>query len=183
MPQKAVAARQCVTVWQAGMGKGAFGAGDRDGGLMSAALQSLMVDAPDRPQKSWLGSLVQFIGIGASGALAFVVLSSAVIWLQTGVAHWIVNTVCYAALIGPVYLFHRRFSFQSDASHWQAVPRYLAVQGMALALAALFSYVVHGVLTLPTIAASLLVISLTSSVNFIVLRGWAFSCNRLGASK
>ena len=142
-----------------------------------------MRDTPDIKGPSLLAGLMHFVGIGASGALAFVALSSAVIWLQTGYADWMVNTICYAVLIAPVYLLHRRFSFQSDASHWRAVPRYLAVQCMALALAALFSYVVHGVLVLPTVAASMLVIALTSGVNFIVLRGWAFSRDSLGAAK
>jgi putative flippase GtrA len=107
-----------------------------------------------------------------------VVLSGMMISLHTGIEDWIVNTACYAALIIPVYLLHRRFSFQSEASHRQALPRYMAVQGMALVLAALFSFVVHGVLTLPTLAASLLVISLTSGINFLVLRSWAFARGR-----
>ena len=77
---------------------------------------------------------------------------------------------------------HRRFSFQSDVSHWQALPRYMSVQGMALVLAALFSYVVHGVLNLPTVFASMLVITLTSGVNFMVLRSWAFARGQMGVA-
>ncbi len=143
---------------------------------MSAALHSLMHDAPDAERGAGsLGALVRFVAIGAAGALAFVVLSTAMISLRLGVADWIVNTACYAALIVPVYLLHRRFSFRSDAGHRQALPRYMAVQGMALTLAALFSFVLYGVLTLPTLAASLLVIALTSGINFLVLRGWAFA--------
>jgi putative flippase GtrA len=145
---------------------------------MSAALHSLMRAAPEEERDTGaLGALLRFIAIGAAGALAFVVLST-MISLHSGMAEWVVNTLCYAALIGPVYLLHRRFSFQSDAAHHKALPRYVAVQGMALLLAALFSFVVHGVLTLPTLAASLLVISLTSGINFLVLRGWAFARSR-----
>lgn len=143
---------------------------------MSASLESLMLDTPQlRAGASLWGSLVAFIAIGGAGAASFIVLATSVIWLNTGIADWLVNTACYAALIVPVYLLHRRYSFSSDASHWQALPRYMAVQGMALLLAALSSYVIHGMLTLPTIFASMLVITLTSGVNFVVLRGWAFA--------
>lgn len=143
---------------------------------MSAALQSLMRDVPPPMDRAPLFSgLLAFIAIGASGAAAFVVLSTAMIWLDTGFADWAVNAACYASLILPVYLMHRRYSFDSDAPHGQALPRYMAVQFMALLLAALFSYVVHGVLTMPTVFASTLVIALTSGVNFMVLRSWAFA--------
>ena len=143
---------------------------------MSAALQSLMQDIPPaRTTPSMMSGLFAFLLVGGAGALGFVVLSTLMISLGTGYADWQVNTACYAATIVPVYLLHRRYSFQSDASHWQALPRYMAVQGMALVLAALFSYVVHGVLSLPTVFASMLVIALTSGVNFMVLRSWAFA--------
>jgi len=143
---------------------------------MSAALESLMrAVPPGQPAAPLFSGLIAFIAIGAAGAAAFVVLSTAMIWLGTGFADWVVNTACYASLIVPVYLLHRRYSFESDAPHGQALPRYMAVQGMALILAALFSFVVHGVLAVPTLPASILVIALTSGVNFMVLRGWAFA--------
>lgn len=143
---------------------------------MSAALQSLMREAPlPRSRAPSLAGLPAFVAIGALGAGAFVVLSTTIIGFNTGLADWVVRTACYAALILPVYLLHRRHSFGSDVSHLQALPRYLAVQAMALVLAALFSYVIGGMLSVPTLFASILVIFLTSGVNFMVLRGWAFA--------
>ncbi|MET3924383.1 GtrA family protein [Devosia sp. 2618] len=121
------------------------------------------------------GGLFAFIGIGGGAAAAFVVLSTVIISLNTGVADWIVNTGCYAAFIIPVYLLHRRLSFRSNAPHMQALPRYLAVQGMALILAAVFSFTLHGVMNIPALFSSMLVIALTSGVNFLVLRSWAFA--------
>ncbi|MNW21468.1 hypothetical protein D3C71_2224120 [compost metagenome] len=53
---------------------------------------------------------------------------------------------------------------------------------MALVLAALFSFVVHGVLGVPTVPASMLVIALTSGVNFAVLRSWAFARAQWGVA-
>lgn len=150
---------------------------------MSAALKSLMRDEPPaRGMSPLFGSLFGFIAIGGAGAAAFVVLSTLVIWLDTGFADWAVNTACYASLVVPVYLLHRRFSFSSDAPHSQALPRYMAVQAMALVLAAAFSYVVHGVPAMPTVLASMLVIGLTSGVNFMVLRSWAFARSQWGAT-
>lgn len=143
---------------------------------MSAALESLMRDvSPMRPDAPVFGGLIAFIVIGTGGAAAFVMLSTAMIWLDTGFADWVVNAACYASLIVPVYLLHRRYSFDSDAPHRQALPRYMAVQAMALVLAAVFSFLVHGVLAMPTLPASMLVIALTSGVNFMVLRSWAFA--------
>lgn len=143
---------------------------------MSAALQSLMRDVPpSQPRRPLFGGLLAFLAIGGAGAAAFVVLSTAMIWLDTGLADWIVNTACYATLILPVYLMHRRYSFASEAPHIRALPRYMAVQGMALLLAALFSFGIHGVLAVPTVPASMLVIALTSGINFVILRSWAFA--------
>ena len=96
------------------------------------------------------------------------------IGLHTGLANWLVNTLSYAALIGPIYLLHHRFSFSSEAAHRRAMPRYLAVQGMALMLTAGFSYCAHQILGLPAVPASILVVGLTASVNYLVLRHWAF---------
>lgn len=148
---------------------------------MSASLESLMREVPRASATQW-GGLLLFIAIGGAGAAAFVVLSTLIIWLDTGIADWIVNTICYGVLIVPVYLLHRLYSFQSEASHWQALPRYLAVQGMALLLAALFSFVIHGVTALPSVVVSILVIALTSGVNFMVLRGWAFARAQWGVA-
>lgn len=142
---------------------------------MSAALQSLM-SAPLRPvPERRAGSALAFIGIGAMGATAFVVLSSVLIWMQTGYPDWVVNTASYAALILPVYVLHHRYSFASEAGHDQALPRYVAVQAMALLLAAGFSYGVHEILALPTVLASIVVVGLTAVVNYAVLRSWAFA--------
>jgi hypothetical protein len=44
----------------------------------------------------------------------------------------------------------------------------------SLFLASLFSYVVYGVLQLPTLPASLIVTGLTSAVSFLILKLWAF---------
>lgn len=150
---------------------------------MSAALQSLMPatsSAGPAPRPMFAGVL-SFVAIGASGALGFLLLSNVMMALPTGLDKWVVNSLCYALFILPIYLLHRRYSFQSDAPHAVALPRYLAVQASALVLATLFGFVLYRVFAMPTPTASTLVIILTSGVNFLVLRGWAFARYQLGA--
>lgn len=149
---------------------------------MSALFDSMTrLVAPAAGQRRRRSGLLAFLMVGGSGALGFVVLSSLLIWLHTGLADWVVNTLSYGVLIGPVYLLHHRFSFRSDAAHAHAVPRYFALQGMALLLAAGFSFGVHRFLGLPPVPASIVVIGLTASVNYLVLRRWAFGPARLEA--
>lgn len=145
------------------------------GDEMSAALESLMRDLPRRADMPKEASLIAFVFIGGSGALAFVALSTIMVGVFRGADSWVVSTFCYAALILPVYLLQKRFSFRSDAPHVHALPRYVAVQAMALVLTALFGFVAYGVLALPNLAAAIIISVLTAGVNFVILRGWAFA--------
>ncbi|HEY8575054.1 MAG TPA: GtrA family protein [Devosia sp.] len=142
---------------------------------MSAALHSLMRDIPASPPSRVLGELLGFLAVGTTGAAAFVALSSFVVSLDTGYANWLVNAACYAVLIVPIYLLQRRFSFRSSAAHHHALPRYVAVQLLAVVLAAVFSFAIHAVLILPPLLTSVLVIVPTSALSFVVLRHWAFT--------
>lgn len=146
---------------------------------MNASLESLMRDPMSVPEdldrRTPFVELAFFILVGGTGALAFVLLSNLAIALGTGVADWVASSLCYAALILPVYALHRRLSFRSNAPHRQALPRYIAVQVSALCLASLFSYLFYAVFGFHSAIASVLVIGLTSGVNFFVLRLWAFA--------
>jgi putative flippase GtrA len=143
---------------------------------MSISLESLIREPIVDDREISVGAqLLSFIIVGGVGALGFVALSSLMIGLKYGLPSWIVSAGCYALMILPVYLAHRRFSFQSDAPHNHALPRYVGVQLCGITLASLFSFVCYGVFGMPTLFASLLVIGLTSGVNFVVLRLWAFA--------
>lgn len=142
---------------------------------MSTSLESLMPRIPTVGTRALTAQFVSFAAIGAGAALAFVAFSTGLVALGTGVPDWLASALCYAAFVVPVYLLHRRFSFRSDAAHRVALPRYAAVQATALLLATLFSWLAYGVFSMPSLVASVLVIGLTSGVNFIVLRVWAFA--------
>lgn len=143
---------------------------------MSASLESLIPEAlHEEARPRGLPPILSFLLIGGGAALAFVAVSSALIALPSGLPKWLISAACYAGFIGPVYLLHRRFSFQSSAPHRQALPRYVAVQACAVVLAIIFSYVMYGLFSLPNVLSAVLVAGLTSGVNFIVLKSWAFA--------
>lgn len=143
---------------------------------MSVALESLMRQTlPPQPVRRQRSGVISFCLIGLGAAVAFVILNSLAIQFFPAARNGWVSGACYGVFVLPVYWLHRRYSFQSSAAHGHALPRYLAVQGMALALAALFGALLNGVAGLPSVAASMLVIALTSGVNFLVLRSWAFA--------
>ncbi len=146
---------------------------------MNVALESLMPAHTEQGATRPAGNgVLMFFVIGACAAAAFVVVSTTLIWVLPMFESWLVSACCYAAFIVPVYLLHRRFTFGSDASHGQALPRYVAVQMMALALASMFSFLLHGAFALPSLMAAILVIALTSGLNYLVLRAWAFKRER-----
>lgn len=122
--------------------------------------------------------LLSFGLVGGVAALAYTLLTAALIELHTGIPNAVIGTFCYALFIGPVYLAHRRLSFRSGTPHAVALPRYIAVQLSALLLAALFSQLAYSVLDLSSLPGAFLVIVLTSGVNFAVLKLWAFAADR-----
>lgn len=125
-------------------------------------------------QRSSARQFVAFLVVGGGAALAYVLLSSVIVSLRTGVADWIVSSACYAAMVVPVYLAHRGISFRSQTAHRVALPRYVTVQAIGLSLAAAVSYATFNVLHLPAVAASSVVVVLVSIMNFLLLRLWAF---------
>jgi putative flippase GtrA len=144
---------------------------------MSASLQSLMRDqlAASDAGTPMLTQLFAFVIIGGAAAVAYVGLSTAAVSVIDALPAWLVSSLCYAAFILPVYLLHRRYSFQSGVAHARALPRYVVVQVTSLGLATLFSFIAYGVVGLPTLTSAIVVTVLTSGINFLVSRRWAFA--------
>jgi putative flippase GtrA len=144
---------------------------------MSASLQSLMRDqlTADDAASPLLVQLFAFLVIGGAAAVAFIGVSAAAVAMFETQPAWLVSSLCYAGFIVPVYLLHRRYAFQSATAHSRALPRYVAVQLSGLGLATLFSFVAYGVVGLPTLSAAIVVTVLTSGINFLILRRWAFA--------
>jgi len=146
---------------------------------LSISPEILMRDSiADTPRPSVATELVAFLLVGGLAALCFAGLSAVMVGLRTGIPNWVMSALCYAAMILPAYLAHRQFSFRSNLPHGTALPRYVAVQFSAITLATIFSFICYGVFGMPTLAAALVVTGLTSAVNFVVLRLWAFTVPR-----
>lgn len=116
-----------------------------------------------------------FYMVGGLAALAYVVITSSLIHLGTGVEDWIISGLTYAVFMPLVYFAHRVFSFRSDAPHRRAFSRYVVVQIMGLGVATTLSFLMFNFVDITPFIASALVIGLTSVFNFLVLRGWAFA--------
>ena len=129
-----------------------------------------------------LAAFAAFLCVGGAGAVAFVALSSVLVSLVPQLEPWVLNAFCHLALVVPVYALHRRFSFRSDAPHWQALPRYAAVQLVSVLLVALFSWLVYRLLLVQPVLAASLVTALTSGVSFVLLKVWAFARVRPGSA-
>lgn len=126
-------------------------------------------------QSGDLRDFAAFLFVGGSGAVAFIVLSSLMIEIRTGTPDWLVSALCWAALIVPVYHGHRAISFRSEAPHGRALPRYVLVQIVGVALAAAFSYLAYQMLGLPSLVGATMVAALVAGMNFAILKLWAFA--------
>jgi putative flippase GtrA len=146
---------------------------------LDGPLETLPLDPVDAPARvSMISQFLSFAVIGGSAAALFVALSTLMVELPTSAPDWLLSSICYAFFILPVYLAHRRFSFRSEAPHRHALPRYIVIQIFGLILATVFSYVCYGVFQMPTLSAAVVVVALTSGINFAIVRMWAFTEGR-----
>ena len=120
-----------------------------------------------RDFKTFMG----YLGVGGSGAVAYVVIASGL--SQLGMRPWAAGAITYAALIPCVYVAQRRFAFSSDAPHRSAFPRYLTLQGLGFCLAWLLPLLLDGVLPTPIIFLS--TAGSVAVVNFFLMKFWAFA--------
>lgn len=118
--------------------------------------------------------LLRFLAIGTGAVTLYVVISESLEPRFADLPAGLLPVVVFAALVAPTYLLHRRFAFFSTTPQAGAFLRYTAVQLAVLLVAAVFSFVAHGVIGAPHLGAGLLVFFLTFGVNFSILRRWAF---------
>lgn len=122
-----------------------------------------------------LREIAGFVAVGGTGGLAFIVISSLIVWADTGVPAFVVSALVWAGLIVPVYLGHHRFSFRTGVRHSQGLPRYASVQAGGVVLAAGFSYIAYDFVGLKPPFAAIPVAGATAAVNFVLLKLWAFA--------
>jgi putative flippase GtrA len=131
------------------------------------------VRAPRRlPEAARSG--VAFVIVGGGAAVIFIVLSTAILSLNTGIPRWLASALCYALLVGPVYLAHHKITFRSQQRHSEALPKYLATQALAVVVSAGMAMPVYHLFHLEPLPGSVLVTVLTSIGSFVVLKLWTF---------
>ncbi len=124
--------------------------------------------------KNALLQIMKFGAIGGGAAFFYVLLSNWALGHFNNIAKPIISALCYALFILPVYLLQHRFTFNNEAKHISAFPKYIMVQMLSLAFSYIFGEFALNYLQLPNFIGSVVVIVLTSMGSFIALKIWAF---------
>ena len=120
-----------------------------------------------------LRTTAAFLLVGASGALAYVLLSS--LLEHYGLSPTLASVASYLICIPIVYLAQRKIAFRSDAPHRAALPKYVAAQLLGVALAAVLPGAMMAQFNAPAPLAFAAVAATIAVTNFLLLRFWAFS--------
>lgn len=119
-------------------------------------------------------SALSYFGVGAAGALAYVVLSTALVTF-TDVSPWAGSLLVYAGLILPVYLAQYRLAFRSRQAHRTSFPRYVMIQVFGMLLAAGLPRLLTGISDVtPGIIFAAVAIAIAVT-NYSLARFWAFA--------
>lgn len=118
-----------------------------------------------------LRQLIRFGLAGGAGALAYFVFSS--LLSRFGIAPWLASAAVYLLLIPCIYLVQKKFVFRSAVRHRTAFFRYIAIQILGLACAALLPYLLRHTLLAAEIAF-IGVIACNTLLSFLLQKYWAF---------
>lgn len=121
-----------------------------------------------------IAQIIKFGAIGGGSALCYVFLSNWALGNFSNLPKPVISALCYSVFIFPVYLLQHRFTFNNEAEHKNALPKYLMVQMLSLAFSFLFGAFALNFLKLPNFIGSVVVIVLTSLGSFVALKLWAF---------
>jgi putative flippase GtrA len=119
--------------------------------------------------------LMAFGLIGGAAALGFVAGSTWLLSQPLPVPDWLASSLLYAAFIVPTYLAHRRFTFATGPDHGRALPRYVAGQVCALAVASLAGWLAYHWLMLAPLAGAMLVTAASTATSYLLSKFWAFA--------
>ena len=118
--------------------------------------------------------LARFASVGlATNAIYFAALAVCQLALHTPL--WLGAALAYGLSAVFNYLAQRRYTFQSDAAHSAALPKYIVVQGVALALNSLILEVLVTRIGLHYLLAQGLALVATTAWSYVAQRAWVFS--------
>ena len=112
---------------------------------------------------------------GTCTALQYLMLAAGVELLGVGAVSASVTGFCASAVLG--YVLSHRYTFVSGMPHRLAVPRFLAVMLVGLALNALFMQGLHGYLHWHYLIAQVCTTVVTMVWNFAAHRQWTFAAS------
>ena len=141
---------------------------------MSSSLESLIKEQVESSDARVGADFLAYLVVGGIAVAGYVILSAGLMSLLPGVPAWIVSTGAYGVFVLAAYVAHWRYAFRAEVRHHHSLTIYLAIQALAMGLATVFSWLVYGVASMPTLPASVMVLLLTSGASFFALRIWAF---------
>jgi putative flippase GtrA len=120
-----------------------------------------------------LSEVLRFLAVGAlATALQYVILIALVRW-----AAWdavAASTLGFAVSMWANYALNKRYTFASDRSHVQALPRFVATALCGLGLTAVGMFLLVSVLRLNYLLAQVIVTAGVTVWNFVLNRWWSF---------
>lgn len=116
------------------------------------------------------------LSFGIVGALATVVHAIvAIVLIEMAMLHpFPANAFGFMTGFLASYFGHHRFSFQSDAEHKDALPRFLLVAGAGLVLNQIIVFCVVNLAGLSYYISLAIIISVVPVMTFVISRNWAF---------
>jgi putative flippase GtrA len=84
------------------------------------------------------------------------------------------SAVSYALCIPLGYLGHRWLTFRSNQRHDWALPRYIVVQGLALLIATVTTFITSAMAGLPALVSFFLAAVVAASASYLMQRHWVF---------
>ncbi|MBX3577755.1 MAG: GtrA family protein [Rhizobiaceae bacterium] len=119
------------------------------------------------------GRLARFVAVGLGANLLLLVLSY--LFRQAGLPAFVAGAGGYAIAFVVAYAMQRGWTFASDRSHGELLPRYLGAQLVCAVLSGAVGHVVGDMMGLPALWMSVAV-TLTAGVSSYVLSSrWVFA--------
>ena len=119
-----------------------------------------------------VGRFVAFFGVGAAGAVGYVLLSTML--SAAGIEAWISSLSSYLGLIPIVYLAQRNLAFRIKTSHRSSFPKYIVTQILGLMLSAVLPYFFTGATSAPPFFVFIGVALVITTISFLLLNFWTF---------
>lgn len=116
---------------------------------------------------------IRFITMGSIGALSYLIFSN--IYDFIGVSVYLSPFLAWASGLGIVYFGHMKFTYRVEANHKRMVVRFLLMQSYNLVMSTLSTIYVHDFLQFPYFIASIVALSLTVPVLYLLGKFWVYA--------